>query len=283
MVLDGEIAAFGADGRPSFAALQERVQLKTEREIAQADREAPVVFFCFDLLHFAGIDVRPAPYADRRRWLEQCLLPSPHVQLVHAEEDGEELYKAALASGFEGVIAKRKDSKYEAGKRSPAWLKIKPTRSAEFVVGGGTTGKGSRAQLGALLLGYSDEGKLRYCGDVGSGVDESTLTHLHRVYWAADAALKQPAITKRDLLRYFAQVSPFMLTHLADRPLTMIRMPEGIAGERFFQKHWDPELPAFAKKITIFSEHKDERHDYLLCDNLATLLWLAPARTLALS
>ena len=106
------------------------------------------------------------------------------------------------------------------------------------------------------------------------------LTHLDRVYWPADAALKQPAITKRDLLRYFTQVSPFMLTHLADRPLTMIRMPEGIAGERFYQKHWDPELPAFAKKITIFSEHKDERHDYLVCDNLATLLWLAQSGTL---
>ena len=399
MVLDGEIAAFGADGRPSFAALQERVQLKTERELAQADRAAPVVFFCFDLLHFAGLSTRDAPYADRRRWLEQCLLPSPHVHLVHAEEDGEELYKAALASGFEGVIAKRKDSRYEAGKRSQSWLKIKPTSSAEFVVGGFTKGKGSRASLGALLLGYWDGGKLRYCGHVGSGFDDRTLaqvkaraeklvsktrpfaeepelhsptewvrpklvaevefqqwtpdgmlrapvflrlrddvdpksirrteprasvstsarpvaeaasssgdseieavlrqldnkkaaltiavgrhtlklTHLDRVYWPADVALKQGAITKRDLLRYFARVSPFMLTHLADRPLTMIRMPEGIAGERFYQKHWDPELPPFAKKITIFSEHKDERHDYLVCDNLATLLWLAQSGTL---
>ena len=71
-----------------------------------------------------------------------------------------------------------------------------------------------------------------------------------------------------------------MLTHLADRPLTMIRMPEGIGGERFYQKHWDPELPPFAKKITIFSEHKDERHDYLVCDNLPTLLWLAQSGTL---
>jgi bifunctional non-homologous end joining protein LigD len=393
MVLDGEITAFGADGRPSFAALQERVQLKTAREIEQADRATPTVFFCFDLLHFAGVDVRAAPYADRRRWLEQCLLPSPHVQLVHAEENGDELYKAALASGFEGVIAKRKDSRYEAGRRSQAWLKIKPTKSAEFVVGGITKGKGSRAPLGALLLGYWNEGKLHYCGHVGSGFDERTLaqvkaraeklktdarpfaeepelhsattwlkpelvaevefqqwtpdgmlrapvfvrlrddvdaksvrrtetaarpvaeaaagsgdseidavlrqldnkkaaltiavgphtlklTHLDRVYWPADAALKQSAITKRDLLRYFAQVSPFMLTHLADRPLTMIRMPEGIAGERFYQKHWDPELPPFAKKITIFSEHKDERHDYLVCDSLATLLWLAQSGTL---
>jgi bifunctional non-homologous end joining protein LigD len=397
MVLDGEIVAFGADGRPSFAALQERVQLKTEREIAAADRATPTVLFCFDLLHFAGLDVRLSPYSERRRWLEQCLLPSPHVQLVHAEESGEELYRAALASGFEGVIAKRRDSHYEAGKRSQAWLKIKPVKSAEFVVGGFTQGKGSRGALGALLLGYWDGGKLHYCGHVGSGFDDRSLaqvkarveklasdarpfaeqpelngpttwvkpqlvaevefqqwtpdgmlrapvflrlrddvdaksvrkrdpstvsnerpvadaapssgnseidavlrqldnkktavtiavgkhalklTHLDRIYWPADAALKQPAITKRDLLRYFARVSPYMLTHLADRPLTMIRMPEGIGGERFYQKHWDPELPPFAKKITIFSEHKDERHDYLLCENLATLLWLAQSGTL---
>jgi bifunctional non-homologous end joining protein LigD len=395
MVLDGEIVAFGADGRPSFAAMQDRFQLKTEREIAGADRATPTVFFCFDLLHFAGLDLRGSPYSDRRRWLEQCLLPSPHVQLVHAEENGGELYHAALASGFEGVIAKRTDSRYEAGKRSQAWLKIKPVKSAEFVVGGFTKGKGSRAPLGALLLGYWDDGKLHYCGHVGSGFDDRglaqaktrleklradarpfaeqpelhsptvwvkpqlvaevefqqwtpdgmlrapvflrfrddvdpksvrrtdphvatrvvaeavpssgdseidavlrqldskktaltiaigkhalKLTHLDRVYWPPDAALKQGAITKRDLLRYFARVSPYMLAHLADRPLTMIRMPEGIAGERFYQKHWDPELPPFARKITIFSEHKDERHDYLLCDNLATLLWLAQSGTL---
>ncbi|HYT86844.1 MAG TPA: DNA ligase D, partial [Burkholderiales bacterium] len=392
MVLDGEIAAFDASGKPSFAALQERVQLKTEREIAAADRTAPVVLYCFDLLHFAGLDLRAAPYSDRRRWLAQCLLPSPHVQLVHAAEDGEALYAAALASGFEGAIAKRKDGKYEAGKRSGLWLKIKSTQSGEFVVGGYTRGKGSREPLGALLLGHWSGGELHYAGHVGSGFDERTLaevkarcealktdacpfaetpelhsptswvrpelvaevqfqnwtpdgmlragvflrfrddvdpksvkrteprpsvqaaatrstdtvvddilrqlenkktafpiavgahqirlTHLDRVYWPADAALKQPAVTKRDLLRYLARVSPFMLPHLADRPLTMIRMPEGIAGERFFQKHWDHDLPGFAETITVFSEHKDERHDYLLCNNLPTLLWLAQSGTL---
>src|SRR5215467_3682249 len=175
---DLEIVAFGADGRPSFAAMQDRFQLKTEREIAAADRATPTVFFCFDLLHFAGFDLRASPYSDRRRWLEQSLLPTAHVQLVHAEEDGEDLYKAALASGFEGVIAKRVDGRYEAGKRSQAWLKIKPVKSAEFVVGGFTTGKGSRAPLGALLLGYWNEGKLHYCGHVGSGFDERSLAQV---------------------------------------------------------------------------------------------------------
>ena len=391
MILDGEVLALDAAGRPSFNALQNRAQLKTPREIAAAERDTPTIFYCFDLLHFAGLDLRQAPYSDRRRYLAQCLLPSPRVQPVHAADDGVDLYAAALAQGFEGVIAKRRDSRYQVGRRSAAWLKIKPTHSAEFVIGGHTRGKGAREPLGALLLGYWEKGRLHYAGHVGSGLDEATLvqlkqrfepletaqhpfaedpplhratiwlrpetvaevkfaewtpdgylrapvflrlrddvdpksvrrsepqhavytgapppdtavddvlrqlddprqaftlavgthrirlTHLDRVYWPADKALKQPALTKRDLLRYLAQVSPWLLPHLTDRPLTMVRMPEGIGGERFFQKHWDPPLPDFAETVTVFSESRDERHDYLLGNNLPTLLWLAQSGTL---
>ena len=392
MVLDGEIVAFGPDGRPSFDALQDRAQLKTEREIAAGEQATPTAYCCFDLLHFAGVNLRPARYEARRRYLEQCLLPAPRVQLVHAEDDAGALYKAALASGFEGIMAKRRDSPYLPGKRSPSWLKVKSTQSAEFVVGGYTRGKGARETLGALLLGLPEGRKgLRYVGHVGSGFDDATLdkvkraveplraakhpfteepplngpatwlepklvaevkfvgwteaghlrapvflrlrddvdpkavkrsgngrsaaapkplgdtavdqvlqqledkrttlqlavgaariklTHLDRVYWPADRALGEPALTKRDLLRYLARVSRFMLPHLADRPLTMIRMPEGIDGERFFQKHWDQARPEFVRTITVFSETKDEKHDYLLCNDLPTLLWLAQSGTL---
>ena len=361
MILDGEIVAFDAAGKPSFNALQ--------------NRAPQTVFYCFDLLHFEGIDLRKAPYKDRRRYLAQCLLPSPLVQLVHAQEDGIALREAALASGMEGVVGKRKASPYEPGRRSQSWLKVKAANSAEFVVGGYTTGKGSRAPLGALLVGYWQGSELRYASHVGSGFDDATLaqaqrvleplrakvspfaeqpelnapatwvrpevvaevkfhswtadgrlrapvflrlredldarqirkeddellaqldtrkaaftlevgehrirlTHLDRVYWPADPALEQPALTKRDLLRYFAQVAPCILPHLADRPLTMIRMPDGIHGQRFFQKHWEQERPAFVETITVFSGHKDESHDYLLCNNLPTLLWLAQAGTL---
>jgi bifunctional non-homologous end joining protein LigD len=394
MILDGEIVAFDAAGKPSFNALQNRVQLKTQHDIAAADRKMPVVFYCFDLLFFAGIDLRGAPYQDRRRYLAQCLLPSARVQLVHAQDDGVALHAAALDNGFEGVVGKRKDSRYEAGRRSGSWLKVKPTHSADFVVGGYTKGRQSREALGALLVGYWQKGKLQYASHVGSGFDARTLTkvkkrlepltrrtcpfvekpplpnpttwvepevvaevkfqewtgddhlrapvflrlrddvdpktvrradftpvsdaatrsaptsgadaneileqlqnkknafalavgphqirltNLDRVYWPADPALQQAALTKRDLLRYVAQVSPFILPHLADRPLTMIRMPEGIRGERFFQKHWEQTRPEFVETITVFSEHKDERHDYLLCNNLPTLLWLAQSGTL---
>src|SRR5258708_4151137 len=137
MVLDGELVAFDADGKPSFNAMQ-NVQPST-----------PVVFYCFDLLHFAGLNLRKAPYRDRRRWLGQCLLPSSLVQLVHASNEGKALQKAALESGLEGVIGKQKASLYEPGKRSSLWLKVKATQSGDFVVGGYTRGKGSRASFGA--------------------------------------------------------------------------------------------------------------------------------------
>jgi bifunctional non-homologous end joining protein LigD len=115
---------------------------------------------------------------------------------------------------------------------------------------------------------------------LAAGTAQIKLTHLDRVYWPADPALKQPAMTKRDLLRYLAQVSPYMLPHLADRPLTMIRMPDGINGQRFFQKHWEQRRSEFVDSIVVFSEHKDESHEYLLCNNLPTLLWLAQSGTL---
>jgi len=372
MILDGEIVAFDASGRPSFHAMQGRAP------------NDPAVLYCFDLLHFASVDLRQAPYRDRRRYLAQCLLPTPLVRLVHAQDDGKALQAAARASGFEGVMGKRKDSRYEAGKRSGAWLKVKPVRSGDFVIGGYTRGKGSRASLGALLLGTWDRGRLRYASHVGSGFDEKSLkavkarlaplqrktnpfsetpelnapttwvepelvaeveyqswtddghlrapvflrlrddldarevrhaaakkqpsseiesvlqqldsgkaafalavgghrirlTHLDRVYWPASPALKQRALTKRDLLRYLAEVSPYMLPHLADRPLTLIRMPEGIGGERFYQKHWLQERPPFVQTLNVYSEHKDDGHEVLVCGNLATLLWLAQAGTL---
>jgi bifunctional non-homologous end joining protein LigD len=92
--------------------------------------------------------------------------------------------------------------------------------------------------------------------------------------------VRQPTLTKRDLLRYLARVAPLMLPHLADRPVTMIRMPEGIHGERFFQKHWDLPLPRFVETARVFSGSKGHPDQVLLCNNLATLLWLAQHGTL---
>src|SRR5690606_9024971 len=123
--------------------------------------------------------------------LEQCLLPSTHVQLVHVEDDGLALYSAAIEAGFEGVVAKRCDSKYEAGRRSRHWLKVKRVDTADFVVGGYTRGKGWRAsQFGSLLLGVPvPGGKLKYTGRVGSGFNDALLADLKRRF--------EPIVTRR--------------------------------------------------------------------------------------
>ena len=134
MVLDGELIALGSDGKPSFNALQNRAQVKGDAEIERAAGASPCIFACFDLLHFAGMNLRKAPYSDRRRYLAQVLLPTPQIQRIHASDDGETLYCASLAAGFEGVVAKRLSSPYEPGTRSANWAKVKAVQSAEFYI-----------------------------------------------------------------------------------------------------------------------------------------------------
>jgi len=176
LILDGEIVVF-ENGRPSFNALQNRAQLTLERQIADAQKRLPAVFFAFDVLHVAGINVRGVAYEERRHYLAQCVKPQTHLQFVHAEADGIALYEACVAMGLEGTIAKRADSIYESGKRSKAWLKVKTVQSGEFVIGGFTTGEGLRGKsdtFGALLVGYWEDGKLRYAGHVGTGFNDKT-------------------------------------------------------------------------------------------------------------
>lgn len=227
LIMDGEIVALGPDGRPSFNAVQRRAQPKSPAALATAQRTAPAVLVCFDLLHFAGINTRGAPYSDRRRYLAQTLLPGKHLQLIHAGEDAEALYSAALASGHEGIVAKRKDSPYQAGKRSSAWLKIKPMQTVELVVGGYTKGKGEREPLGALLLGYWDDGALRYAGHVGSGLSETTIEAL-RPQLAQLATSRVPFITPPPLHRPTTWLKPELVAeiHFLDwTPAGLLRAP----------------------------------------------------------
>ena len=101
------------------------------------------------------------------------------------------------------------------------------------------------------------------------------LTTLHRVYWPEVPAIGQAAITKLDLIRYLVRMSPLILPHVRDRPLTLFRWPAGIQGRRMLQKHPESALPGFVETATIFSESKGTDDEYLLCNNLATLVWLA--------
>jgi bifunctional non-homologous end joining protein LigD len=166
-VLDGEVCALDDRGRSSFSAMQ-------------TGRHHGLVFYAFDVLEADGEPLTGLPLAERRERLRALLVPGdPTVRLSEAFDDGEALYAAAVEQGLEGVIAKRADSRYEEGRRSRAWLKVKTHGRQEFVVAGYTRGRGTRAgRLGSLLLAVEDEGGLRYVGNVGTGFTERTIEEL---------------------------------------------------------------------------------------------------------
>src|SRR5690349_2664093 len=102
---------------------------------------------------------------------------------------------------------------------------------------------------------------------------EVTLTNLDKVLWRATARL--PAYSRRDHMRYLLRVADYMLPHVQDRPLTLIRQPEGVSGRRFVQFHWEQSLPRFVESVAVYSERNRVAEDYLVCNNVPTLLWLA--------
>ncbi|WP_138444363.1 ATP-dependent DNA ligase [Sinomonas susongensis] len=189
-ILDGEVVAMDSLGRPSFSRLQQRMGLTDPTDVATARRQVPVRIVLFDLLEFEGRDLTPLPFRERREALELLAeggLPA-NVQLspiFHGEVDS--VLEASAEHGLEGIVAKRLSARYEAGKRSGAWIKIKHERTQEVVVGGWRTGKGGRENtIGSLLLGIpDDDGGLRYAGRVGTGFTERDLAEiakkLHRL------------------------------------------------------------------------------------------------------
>ena len=183
-VLDGEIVALAHDAPARFQTLQARTHLTDSEEITARTRATPVAYIIFDLL-LEGDDVLLAePWHVRRKRLLQLLLPPvPHVLRVSETHEGDAhaLIARARAAGWEGVIAKRRDSSYQPGKRSRDWLKLKVEHQQEFVVGGYTEPRASRQYLGAILLGYHDaEGQLVYAGHTGGGFSQDSLREMHR-------------------------------------------------------------------------------------------------------
>ncbi len=166
-VADGEIAAVKGE-ITSFSLLQQ-----VHRQ------QVPVVYFCFDLLHLDGYDVRSVPLTARKALLRESLaLDEPLRYVSHVEEEGEAYYREACKRGWEGLIAKRADGRYGGG-RSKDWLKFKCSFEQELVIGGYTEPEGARSHFGALLLGYYEDGDLRYAGKVGTGFTQKTLADLH--------------------------------------------------------------------------------------------------------
>jgi bifunctional non-homologous end joining protein LigD len=178
-VADGEIVAGDETGRPSFARLQQRLGAADAHSVARAAAAVPVTMYAFDLLAVAGHDLRSLPLRTRKELLARLV---PRIGVIrfadHLEEDGSGLFAAAGKLGIEGIIAKRADSPYASGRRSRDWLKIKAVRSADLAVVGFLPGKGARSALGSLMLAWNQAGELVYAGNVGSGLDTTTIDAL---------------------------------------------------------------------------------------------------------
>src|SRR2546429_631613 len=150
-------------------------------EVRRSSVETPAVLFVFDLLAFEGYDLGPLPLEQRKALLEQVMpRVGPIKYLSHFAQDGEALYEQVVKMGLEGIVAKKADSSYRAG-RSPNWLKIRADRTDDFVVVGFTRPKGSRSGFGALDLGAYENGKLVYAGRVGSGFTAAQLKEVSAV------------------------------------------------------------------------------------------------------
>lgn len=175
-VLDGEIVAFD-DGKPSFQRLQQRMHVRDQSRIEQLSRQIPVVYMVFDLLYLDGRDITTEPLTERKRRLEEAIVPSETIQLSPMVEGrGKALFEAASEQGLEGVVAKQLASLYELGRRSRAWLKVKLVFDADVVIVGWTPGEGRRrGKLGSLVMAVYEEGRLRYVGNVGTGFDDAGL------------------------------------------------------------------------------------------------------------
>jgi bifunctional non-homologous end joining protein LigD len=375
-LLDGEIAVLLPNGTTKFQALQNALA---------GVEQGQVCYFVFDLLHLDGQDLTGATLEARKRALE-TLVGSRREGVIrlstHVVGQGEEFFKQACRLSLEGIVAKRRDAPYEPG-RGRSWLKVKCIQEQEFVIGGFTEPKGSRAGLGALLLGVNGaDGGLAYAGKVGTGFTGSVAVKLRKqldrlrtaaapfqgrppggkearwvkpvmvaqvefTEWTEDGRLRHPSfkglredkaasevvrerptavaaapstsaspqasrpsskprstrgsaaprgsdgdatvagvrishparvvypddgITKERVAQYYAAVTEHMLPHLRSRPVALLRCPDGLTGQCFYQKHPGSWAPSSLRRVRIREKAKSD--DYLVIEDAGSLVAL---------
>ena len=411
-VYDGEVVVLDDKGRSSFQLLQ------NFNETGAGD----IHYFIFDLLYLAGRDLRNLPLIERKNILQAVIPDHPLLHYSdHVEETGKAFFDLLREQKLEGMIAKRKESRYQNGKRSRDWLKVKTSLRQEAIICGFTAPRGSRKRFGTLVLGaYGDQGKLRHIGHSGGGFDDRSLEAIHEMLlplvqpaspfdepfkekmavtwvrpevvcevafseWTDEGMMRHPVFlclredkdarsvvreepatetssrlaenpgrsktvrsshpqqapqrrgvvaapqagrgnpaptlphkadgedggkrtafqrsareheaiidgkrlklsnlnkvfwpeegfTKGDVIRYYRSISKVMLPHLKNRPESLYRTPHGIAGEGFFQKEIGEYVPEWAATRSIYSESNDKMIRFLLCQDEATLVYMA--------
>jgi bifunctional non-homologous end joining protein LigD len=222
VLLDGEIVAFDEEGKPSFQALQERMHTGNATAARRGAERRPVTYLLFDVVHLGHDDLTARPWEHRRDLLDDLSLTGPSWATSPAfVGEGEATLAAAATRGLEGVIAKRVDSPYLPGRRSPAWIKHKLIRRDDAVVGGWLPGRGGRAgRIGSLLLGVPHRsGGLRFVGGVGTGFTGAELDRLHRLL-APTVTPTSPFTANPPTRRDAVYVAPTLVVEVAYTELT---------------------------------------------------------------
>ena len=369
-ILDGEVVALDEHGISNFADLQAAFQ---------EGRQRFITYFAFDLLHLDGHNLRGFPLSERKQILARLLDKADENSPLRLSEDlranGVEVFRKACALGAEGIVSKLASAKYVPG-RSGAWLKLKSHREQEFVIGGFTLPSKGTAGIGALLLGYYEDGELRYAGRSGTGftraahqmlraklerlarkgspfvgvprevrrgahwVKPDLVAQIAFSNWTRDNLTRQAAfkglredkpakevlreraestngtkprishkrskatpyssrrrkgaamnnlaithpdkvldtesgLTKGQLAEYYEAVAEHLLQHVADRPLSVVRCPDGNGKPCFFQKHVGFGLPSGVKSVSIGNRKTHEKEDFLTVDSSEGLIGLA--------
>jgi bifunctional non-homologous end joining protein LigD len=220
-ILDGEVVALDENGAPDFSLLQEGISnLRTGTKTAPGAGgngsegrrpKATLVYEVFDLLYLDGRLLLNVPLENRKKLLRSVIREGGRVRFAsHVEGDGLAFYEAAEARGLEGIVAKHRRSRYESGRRSSAWLKIKIRPEQELVVGGYTSGEGNAKDLGAVAVGVYEDDRLKFAGKVGSGFNARTRKELRRRLeeLETDTSPFDPAPERKGELRNLVWVKP---------------------------------------------------------------------------
>jgi len=237
-VIDGVLVALDDNERPDAEALARRLE---------SGDTSDVVLYVFDLCYIEEFDVRALPLTERKGMLRACLPNLPRVLYVdHVPASGERLADAVADSGLGGLIAKRAASPYRAG-RSKDWVEITVEASE----------KSEGLDLSASLDKRSE-----------SAVSKFVISNPDKVYWP------QEGITKGDLVAYYQQIAEILLPYLHDRPVHMLRYPDGIYGKSFYQRNAPTHLPEWIDRLVIPARTRDKIHEHMIINSRDALLYL---------
>ncbi len=219
VVVDGEIVVM-KQGKADFQALIERSNASSQRDIERQALKTPATYVVFDILEKNGKPVTDLPLIKRKKLLRESLDEGKRVTVsVFVEERGEAYYRVAIDKGVEGVMAKRKASTYQAGKRSADWLKIKKLLTCDCVIFGYTRGEGAReSAFGALILGLYEGGKPVFVGKVGTGFSDKTLDDLKKKFVALQTKVK--TLDARDVAEEITWLKPELVCEVVYQNVT---------------------------------------------------------------